>query len=132
MLFSLILFISSCGPSLRETGIPTEGTVIGKRETGRGSKLKYYITVNFFTQPDKENPRPNDSSVGRAKPEPPKDTTPKTVDEIIENLTIDVHIGDYQTAEISVTGAEYDKYNDGDVVKIRYDKNDPSIAILDE
>ncbi len=113
--------VFSCGPSLRETGIPTEGTVISKRETGRGSKLKYYITVNFFTQPDKENP----------KPEPPKDTTPKTADEIIESLTLDMHMGDYQTAEISVTSAEYDKYSEGDEVKIRYDKEDPSTAVLE-
>jgi hypothetical protein len=120
--FILAIAVISCGPSLRETGIPTEGTVIGKRKTSTGSKLKYYITVNFFTQPDKENP----------KPEPPKDTAPKTADEIIEGLTLDFNMGEYQTAEITVTSVEYDKYMDGDVVKIKYDKNDPAIAILDE
>jgi hypothetical protein len=120
VIFSIIL-LTSCGPSLRETGIPTEGTVISKRETGRGSKLKYYITVNFFTQPDKENP----------KPEKPKDSN-RTVDEMINDLTIEVNMGDYTTSEISVNSAEYDKYNDGDEVKIRYDKNDPSTVILDE
>lgn len=115
----IVLF--SCGPSLRETGIPTEGTVISKRETGLGSKLKYYITVNFFTQPDKENP----------KPAPPKDTN-RTVDEIINDLTIDVNMGDYTTAEISVTSVEYDQLNEGDEVKIRYDKNEPTTAVLDQ
>lgn len=121
ILIILVTSIASCGPSLRETGIPTEGTVISKRETGRGSKLKYYITVNFFTQPDKENP----------KPEKPKDTN-RTVDEIINDLTIDVNMGDYTTAEISVNSVEYDKYNEGDVVKIRYDKNEPTTAVLDQ
>lgn len=121
LLFTLVLSLFSCGPSLRETGIPTEGTVISKRETGRGSKLKYYITVNFFTQPDKENP----------KADKPKDTN-RTVDEIINDLTIDVNMGDYTTAEISVTSVEYDQLDEGDEVKIRYDKNDPSTAILDQ
>lgn len=109
LLLSLLVVIAicnyTCGPSLRETGIPTEGTVISKRETGQGSKLKYYITVNFFTQPDKENP----------KAEKPKDTN-RTVDEIINDLTIDVNMGDYTTAEISVSSAEYDQLNVGDGV----------------
>lgn len=121
LLTAIIVATTGCGPSLRETGIPTEGTVISKRSTGMGTKKKYFITVNFFTQPDKENPQP----------EKPKDTN-RTVDEIINDLTIDVNFGDYQTAEMQVTTGEYDKYNEGDEVKIRYEKENPSHAVLDQ
>lgn len=121
-LIVLSFLIGSCGPSLRETGIPTEGTVLSKRESGRGSKRKFYITVNFFTQPDAENP----------KPEKPKDTAPKTADEIIEGLTLDMHMGDYQSAEMVVGIGQYDKYNEGDNVKLRYEKGNPTNVIIDE
>ena len=121
LLTAIIIAVTRCGPSLRETGIPTEGTVISKRETGLGTKKKYFITVNFFTQPDKENPQP----------EKPKDTN-RTVDEIINDLTIDVNMGDYQTAEMQVTTGEYGQYNEGDEVKIRYEKDNPQHAVLDQ
>lgn len=121
ILAAITIVAPGCGPSLRETGVPTDGTVISKRSTGMGTKKKYFITVNFFTQPDKENP----------KPEKPKDTN-RTVDEIINDLTIDVNFGDYQTAEMQVTSGEFDKYNEGDEVKIRYEKGNPSNAVLDQ
>ncbi len=89
------------------------------RDIGIGKNLKCYITVNFFTQPDAENP----------KPEKPKDTN-RTVDEIINDLTIDVNMGDYQTAEIMVTKSSYSDYYEGQTVKIRYEKGNPTNAIL--
>jgi hypothetical protein len=117
LLCCVVLF--SCGPSLRETGIETNATVISKYETGFGTKKKYYLQVNFFTQPDKENPTV----------EKPKDTN-RTVDEIINDLTIDVNMGDYQTANLSVTSGEYGQYNEGDELTIYYERGNPTNAIL--
>lgn len=113
--------LSSCGPSLHDTGIPTEATVISMRDIGIGKNQKCYITVNFFTQPDKENP----------KPEKPKDTN-RTVDEIINDLTIDVNMGDYETAEIAVPKSSYSDYYEGQVVKIKYEKGNPSNAVIEQ
>jgi hypothetical protein len=119
----LITIFPSCnGVDLQKDGIPTSGTVIGKRDVYRKrSGTDYYIKVNFFTQPDAENPKPK-----------PKSDSPKTVDEIIEGLTIDVKFGDYQTAEIQVDGAMYVKLSEGDEVPLRYEKGNPSNVILSE
>ena len=119
----LITIFPSCnGVDLQKDGIPTSGTVIGKRDVYRKrSGTDYYIKVNFFTQPDAENPKPK-----------PKSDSPKTVDEIIEGLTIDVKLGDYQTAEIQVDGAMYVKLSEGDEVPLRYEKGNPSNVILSE
>ena len=119
----LITIFPSCnGVDLQKDGIPTSGTVIGKRDVYRKrSGTDYYIKVNFFTQPDAENPKPK-----------PKSDSPKTVDEIIEGLTIDVKFGDYQTAEIQVDGAMYVKLSEGDEVPLRYEKGNPSNVIVSE
>lgn len=120
-IFLFALVLQSCGPSLYETGIPTEGTIISKRDIGLGTSRRCYITVNFFTQPDKEDP----------KPEKKKDTNP-TIDEIIESLSIDVRIGNYETAEIQVTNGAYDDYKEGQRLPIRYEKGNPSNAVIDQ
>lgn len=119
----LTLIITSCnGIDLRKDGIPTTGTVIGKRDVYRKRNgTDYYIKVNFFTQPDAENPKPK-----------PKSDSPKTVDEIIEGLTLDVKFGDYQTAEIEVDGRTYNKLSEGDEVPLRYEKGNPSNVIVAE
>lgn len=122
-LFAVLAFIiamTSCGPNLSETGIPTEATVISKRDIGTGKNQKCYITVSFFTQPDKENP----------KEEKPKDTN-RTVDEIINDLTIDVNMGDYTTAEIMVSKSSYSDYFEGQTLPVRYEKGNPANVIID-
>jgi hypothetical protein len=113
----------SCnGKDLSKDGIPTSGTVIGKRDVYRKRNgTDYYIKVNFFTQPDAENPKPK-----------PKSDSPKTVDEIIEGLSIDVKFGDYQTAEIEVDGATYAKLSEGDDVPLRYEKGNPTNVNISE
>ena len=123
LIIVLITIFPSCnGVDLQKDGIPTSGTVIGKRDVYRKrSGTDYYIKVNFFTQPDAENPKPK-----------PKSDSPKTVDEIIEGLTIDVKFGDYQTAEIEVDGAMYVKLSEGDEVPLRYEKGNPSNVIFSE
>ena len=118
--FVLLSLLFSCGPNLHEVGIPANATVFSKRELDL-KKNRYYITVSFFTQPDAENPEPKKTT----------SDSPKTVDEIIEGLTIDVNFGDYTTAEIEVSSAEYDRYNEGDDVKIRYEKGNPPNAVID-
>lgn len=121
ILLYLFLTLASCGPSLLETGIPTEATVISMRDIGIGKSQKCYITVNFFTQPDKEDP----------KPEKPKDTN-RTIDEIINDLTIDVRMGDYETAEIMIPKSSYSDYYEGQKVNIRYEKGNPTNAVIDQ
>ena len=123
LIIVLITIFPSCnGVDLQKDGIPTSGTVIGKRDVYRKrSGTDYYIKVNFFTQPDAENPKPK-----------PKSDSPKTVDEIIEGLTIDVKFGDYQTAEIQVDGATYVKLSEGNEVPLRYEKGNPSNVIFSE
>jgi hypothetical protein len=122
---SLLLFtmLFSCnGVDLSKTGIPTTGTVIGKRDVfKRRGGTTYYVKVNFFTQPDAENPKPK-----------PKQDSPKTVDDIIEGLSIDVKFGDYQTAEISVDGETYVKLSEGGEVPLRYEKGNPTNVIISE
>jgi hypothetical protein len=121
MIFVLAIINTSCnGVDLAKDGIPTSGTVIGKRDVYRKRNgTDYYITVNFFTQPDAENPKTK-----------PKSDSPKTVDEIIEGLTLDVKFGDYQTAEIQVDGSTYTKVSEGDEVPLRYEKGNPSNVIV--
>lgn len=123
MIFVPALIITSCnGVDLEKDGIPTSGTVIGKRDVYRKRNgTDYYITVNYFTQPDAENPKPK-----------PKSDSPKTVDEIIEGLTLDVKFGDYQTAEIQVDGSTYTTLSEGDEVPLRYEKGNPSNVIVSE
>lgn len=122
---SLLLFtlLFSCnGVDLSKTGIPTTGTVIGKRDVyKRRGGITYYVKVNYFTQPDAENPK--------AKP---KQDSPKSIDDIINGLTIDVKFGDYQTAEISVDGENYVKLSEGDEVPLRYEKGNPTNVIISE
>jgi hypothetical protein len=119
----LTIIVTSCnGVDLQKDGIPTSGTVIGKRDVYRKKNgTDYFIKVNFFTQPDAENPEPK-----------PKSDSPKTVDEIIEGLTLDVKFGDYQTAEIEVDGRTYNKLSEGDKVPLRYEKNNPSNVVLEQ
>lgn len=121
LLFCLSALLISCsGVDLEKDGIKTSGTVIAKRDEYRKrGGTTYYVSVNFFTQPDAENPKPK-----------PKSDSPKKVDEIIEGLTLDVKFGDYQTAEIQIDGATYVKLSEGDEVPLRYEKGNPSNVII--
>lgn len=115
------VLISSCGPNLQETGIPSAAFISAMRESGYGTKQRCYITVNFFTDPSLEDPLP----------EKKRDSN-ETIDEIIANLNIDTRIGDYTTAEIEIPKSEYSSYDEGDEVKIKYEKGNPTNAVIAE
>lgn len=123
VLVAWVLFFTSCNnhTEFKKNGIPTQATITAKVEKRKSKYTKQHVfRVNFFTQPDKENPQP--------EPEKKKNKTP---DEIINNLKIG-KMGDYNTAEFVVNKTAFDKYTVGDKIDIYYLKNNPSKAILKE
>ncbi len=121
LIFACGILLASCGPNLRETGIPTRGTVLSKRDMGLMKNRKFYVTVGYFTQPDKENP----------VVEPKKDS-PRTIDEIIEGIRVSkFSMGDYMTTEIMVDRSVHDALKEGDYVDLRYEKGNPEHAVIE-
>jgi len=117
----LLVAAVSCGPSLYETGIPTQGTVLAKSSIDRLKNTdNYYLTVSYFTQPDKENPQPK-----------PKYDSPANIDQIIENIgNIKVNIGDYMSTQVTVTRSVYDSYQVGDQLPLLYEKGNPEHVVV--
>lgn len=116
--FTTVLY--ACGPSLQEVGIPTQGTVIMKSKIDRLKKDNYYFMVGYFTQPNKEKPAPK-----------PKHDSPKTIDEIIDNIgNIQVEIGDYMQEQVTVSRSIYDSYDEGDHIELLYEKGNPGNVVV--
>lgn len=115
----LITCMTSCGPDLQQTGILTEGRVLSKHTLPIGGKTNYYLTVGYFTQPDRENPQP----------EKKKDTT-RSVDDIINDLGIKPVIGDYNTTDITVTESDYNQYASESYINLKYDKEHPTTVVI--
>lgn len=116
----LSIMIFSCGPSLQDIGIPTEGTVLSKSKSDRLKNDNYYLNVAYFTQPDKENPAPK-----------PKYDSPANIDQIIENIgNISMEIGDYTSGQITVTRSVYDSYKEGDHIQLLYEKGNPEHVVV--
>ena len=121
IILTLVNSTVSCGPSLYEAGIPTQGTVLAKSSIDRlKNRDNYYLTVSYFTQPDKENPQPK-----------PKCDSPANIDQIIENIgNIKVNIGDYMSTQVTVRRSVYDSYNVGDQLPLLYEKGNPEHVVV--
>jgi hypothetical protein len=125
-LLCAVLLFSSCdnNEEFKKNGVLTQATILEKLEKRKSKHTKQTVfRVNFFTQPDKENPKPA-----------PEKKEKKNVDDIINNLgNPDAgKLGNYTSAELIVNNAEFEKYKVGDKVEIYYLKDTPSKARLKE
>lgn len=121
----ILLFLACCTlwacndySQFREQGILVEGSVARKTVSGSRRSRSYHFTVYFFTDPNKENP----------KPKVPEPDTVKSVDQILDEMSQaikDIKIGDFTSADIKVSGRVFDAYQEGDKIALYYIKGNP-------
>jgi hypothetical protein len=131
LLCLLAIFITACGGNagkLREHGQEVDATLTRKQETTavKATNRHYTFTVSFFAQDAAEIDKDKHAN------DVLKDTTMSMADRIEKWEPGGGNIGDYTTVDIDVERAVYDKYNEGDKVRIVYLPEDPKVAMLKE
>jgi hypothetical protein len=112
---------------LNEKGIIGDAWVknLSVSKASRKSSSNYFMEVAFFADTIASANNKNDSVA----------TSPKNSDELIKSIAkigeaATKQIGDYKTAQIPINYKEYLEYHINDKIKIKYVKDDPTIAKL--